>query len=163
MQEFKKLLFHVPRHSAAGDAGVTLLRLVLGLTMLLAHGVPKLANYLMLSAVFPDPYGISSTLSLILAIFAEFFCSLLLIFGLLTRPALIPLAFTMFTAFFMVHRADPFLNKELALLYLVGFMVLFITGPGRISLDAIVQEALTGQKSDKPDNNKQNPTHGDKD
>ncbi len=163
MHEFKKLLFHVPRHTAAGDAGVTLLRLVLGLTMLLAHGVPKVTNYLMLSAAFPDPYGISSTLSLMLAIFAEFFCSLLLIFGLLTRPALIPLAFTMFTAFFMVHRADPFPNKELSLLYLLGFMVLFITGPGRISLDAIVQEALAGQKSDKPNYNKQNPTNGDKD
>lgn len=162
MQEFKKLLFHVPQHTPAGDAGITLLRLMLGLTMLLAHGVPKVANYLMLSVAFPDPYGISSTLSLMLAIFAEFFCSLLLIFGLLSRPALIPLAFTMFTAFFMVHREDSFAVKELALLYLVGFMVLFITGPGRISLDAIVQEALASKPAEQAQNINPNKTHGDK-
>ncbi|MGC8866053.1 MAG: DoxX family protein [Bacteroidales bacterium] len=142
MEELRKLLFYVPRQTPAGDAGITLLRIVLGITMLLAHAVPKVANYLMLSAAFPDPYGISSTLSLMLAIFAEFFCSILLIFGVLTRPALIPLIFTMFTAFFVVHQNDPFAHKELALLYLVGFVVLFITGPGRISLDAIIHERM---------------------
>lgn len=153
MKELRKLLFYVPRHTPAGDAGITLLRIVLGLTMLLAHAVPKVTNYLMLSAAFPDPYGISSTLSLILAIIAEFFGSILLIFGLLTRPALVPLIFTMFTAFFLVHRGDPFANKELALLYLVGFVVLFITGPGRISLDAIIHERLDAQDKQKPAEN----------
>lgn len=153
MKELRKLLFYVPRHTPAGDAGITILRTVLGLTMLLAHAVPKVTNYLMLSVAFPDPYGITSTLSLILAIIAEFFGGLLLLFGLLTRPALIPLIFTMFTAFFLVHRSDPFANKELALLYLVGFVVLFITGPGRISLDAIIHERMNTPDMQEVSNN----------
>lgn len=161
MNDFKRLLFYVPRHSAAGDAVITMLRIVLGLTMFLAHGIPKVANFLMLSAVFPDPYGISGTLSLILVIIAEFFCSLLLIFGLMTRIALIPLTFTMFTAFFVVHRADPFAQKELALIYLVGFIVLFVAGPGRISLDEIVQQALKKKNIEKPQPNNQNSAYGD--
>ncbi|MEJ5303653.1 MAG: DoxX family protein [Bacteroidales bacterium] len=163
MNDFKRLLFYVPRHSAAGDAAITLLRIALGLTMFLAHGIPKVSNYLMLSAVFPDPYGISGTLSLMLVIFAEFFCSLLLIVGLMTRVALIPLTFTMFTAFFVVHKADPFAQKELALIYLVGFIVLFITGPGRISIDEIVQQALKEKNNQKPQPNNQNSAHGDQD
>lgn len=161
MNDFKRLLFYVPRHSAAGDAAITLLRIVLGLTMFLAHGIPKVANYLMLTDVFPDPYGISGTLSLMLVIFAEFFCSLLLIVGLMTRVALIPLTFTMFTAFFVVHRADPFAQKELALIYLVGFIVLFITGPGRISIDGIVHQAMKEKNNQKPQPNNQNSAHGD--
>jgi len=133
--DYKRFIFSTPSHSLAGSAGIALLRVVAGLLMLWAHGWPKYNNFLIVSAVFSDPYGLGSHFSLMLAIFAEVFCSLALIAGFATRLALIPLAFTMFTAYFVVHGADPFAMKELSLLYLLVYVVLMITGPGRFSAD----------------------------
>lgn len=102
--------------------------------MLVAHGIPKLTNFP--SAGFPDPLGIGSTLSMSLAIFAEVFCSLLLILGLWTRLALISLIATMLVIIFMVHQLDPFKTKELAFVFLFTYVGLFFTGAGRFSVDA---------------------------
>ena len=133
--DIKQYLFRTPSQSLSGSAGIALLRLTAGLMMLLAHGWPKYDNFLIVSAVFSDPYGLGSHFSLMLAIFAEVFCSLALIAGFATRLALVPLGFTMFTAYFVVHAADPFAMKELSLMYLLVYVVLLITGPGRFSVD----------------------------
>ena len=71
------------------------------------HGVPKLVGFSNMADKFPDPLGMGSQLSLISAVGAEVGCALLLIVGLGTRLAAIPLAFTMFVALFMVHGSDP--------------------------------------------------------
>ena len=41
----------------------------------------------------------------------------------------------MLVAVLVVHGAGPFAEKEIALLYLVPFVTLLLTGPGKISLD----------------------------
>ena len=69
---------------------------------------------------------------------AEVVAAILLILGLGTRFVLIPLIITMLVAFFIVHADDPFSKKELALLYLIPFISLFLTGPGKYSLDALI-------------------------
>ena len=42
---------------------------------------------------------------------------------------------TMFVAFVFKHDGDPFSKKEKSLLYLILFIFLMITGPGKFSLD----------------------------
>lgn len=122
------------------DFALLLLRAITGGFMLIAHGLPKL-NLLFASGEisFPDPLGIGTFPSLILTIFSEFFCSLLLIFGFLTRASLIPLIITMIVAAFVYHSADSFAQKEKALLYLVIYIFLFLTGPGRYALNKIIK------------------------
>nr|WP_146526289.1 DoxX family protein [Novipirellula artificiosorum] len=85
-----------------------------------------------------DPIGIGSQLSLILAIGAEFGCSLLIIVGFATRLSAIPLAFTMIVALFIVHGGDPWQKKELAACYLAVYATLMLTGAGRFSVDQCV-------------------------
>ncbi len=51
----------------------------------MSHGVQKWANYDVMSGSFPDPLGIGSQLSLVLAICGELVCSLAFIFGFLYR------------------------------------------------------------------------------
>ncbi len=70
-----------------------------------------------------------------MAIGAEVGCSLLLIVGLASRLAAIPLAFTMLVALFVVHANDPWKVKELAATYLLVYVALMLAGPGRFSLD----------------------------
>lgn len=116
------------------DSGLFVLRVAIGVFMLV-HGIQKLMGFSEMADKFPDPIGIGSQLSLVMAIGAEVGCSVLLILGLGTRLAVIPLAFTMIVALFVVHAADPWKVKELAAMYLAVYVVIFITGPGRCSLD----------------------------
>ena len=106
------------------------LRISAGLTMLLAHGYPKLQKYSQISSVFPDPLGIGSSLSLTLVVFAEVLCALLLVLGIGVRLVALPLMITMAVAFFIVHGADPFAKKELAFMFLIAFTTIFIGGGG---------------------------------
>jgi len=121
----------------AGHIGLLLLRVSIGCFMLV-HGWQKLMGFSEMADIFPDPIGIGSRLSLVSAIGTEFGCSLLLILGLGTRLAAMPLAFTMVVALFLVHGADPWQKKELAAVYLSVYVTLVLTGGGKLSLDHIL-------------------------
>jgi putative oxidoreductase len=115
--------------------GLLILRVAVGSMMLIGHGWGKLQAFGQMAGKFPDPLGIGNQLSMISAIGAEAGCSTLLILGLGTRIAAIPLAFTMCVALFIVHGADPWQKKELAALYLAAYVTLIGTGGGRFSVD----------------------------
>ena len=117
------------------DIGLLVLRAGAGLMMAGAHGWPKLLDFGALSGRFPDPIGIGSFLSALLATGAEFFGSALLIAGLGTRYASGALLVTMLVAGLIQHAADPFQKKELALLYALVYATLIFTGAGRLSID----------------------------
>ncbi len=126
--------------AALQNIGLLLLRVSVGGMMLVAHGWGKLTSYGVLSTKFPDPLGLGSTqLSLTLAVGAEVFCSILVIVGLATRFAAVPLVITMAVAAFIVHADDPWQKKEFALIYLLPFLSLVFTGAGRYSLDALLR------------------------
>lgn len=127
-------LFQVPAHSTHIDIAILVLRVSIALLML-AHGVPKLLSLVSGEPVqFPALVG-SPAFSLGLAVFAEVFCSVLILLGLATRLATIPLIITMIVAVFFIHGADPFAMKEMGLHYLLAYIVLLITGSGKFSLD----------------------------
>lgn len=117
------------------SAGLLVLRVAFGCFMLV-HGIQKAMGFSAMSETFPDPMGVGNQLSLMMAIGAEVGCSILLIVGLGTRLAVIPLAFTMIVALFVIHSADPWKVKELAALFLTVYAVIFLTGPGCFSVDA---------------------------
>jgi len=112
--------------------------------LMIQHGFPKLSKLLEGGEIqFANPIGLGPGISLALAVFAEFFCSILIGIGLGTRLASIPLLITMFVAAFISHGADPLARKELAILYLLFYMILLVTGSGKFSLDFL----LTRKKS----------------
>jgi len=117
--------------------GLLILRIGIG-GLMLVHGVGKIQGFSAMAESFPDPLGMGNQLSLIMAINAEVGCSILLIFGLFSRVASIPLAFTMVVALFVVHGADPWKVKELAALYLLVYVSLIFTGPGLFSIDQLL-------------------------
>ena len=106
--------------------------------MFLTHGYDKLMVHSSMSYLFADPVGLGSTVSFWMVVFAELVCSLALIFGILQRVALIPMIIAMAVAFFMVHNGAPFAAKELSFIYMIIFVLLFITGPGKYSFDAVI-------------------------
>jgi putative oxidoreductase len=127
------------------DLSLLLLRLVFGGFMLVSHGWGKLGKVLAGDFRFADPFGIGAAPSLVLAAGAEVFCAALLALGLFTRAAAIPLIVTMLTAAFVIHGADPFGKKEMALLYLAGFTAIFLMGPGKYALQRLLPERFRGR------------------
>ena len=145
MSVIYKFLFPSKPDGTAMSLLILALRILFGI-LLMSHGVQKWANYDVMSGSFPDPLGIGSQLSLVLAIFGEMVCSMAFIFGFLYRLAMLPMIFTMCIAFFVVHGSDPFAVKELAFIYLVVFILLYIAGPGKFSLDHFIAKALASHK-----------------
>lgn len=117
------------------DLSILLLRVVAGLTMALQHGLGKIQKLISGDLQFADPLGIGVGSSLFLAGMAEFFFALAVALGVMTRMMSVPVAFTMAVAAFVVHGDDPFAKKELAILYLLVFTCLALTGGGRFTLD----------------------------
>ena len=107
------------------DGALLFLRLFIG-GMMLSHGWAKLASFSTLSATFPDPLGVGSTLSLLLILFAEVGCSCLLIFGLMTRLAALPLMF----GFFRYSWCRSFCSERVAFT-LSGRVCIFAVGRSR--------------------------------
>ena len=140
-----KRIFAPGSDSFCTSLALFVLRLCIGLTMLMTHGLDKLKNFSSMSSGFPDPLHVGHTASLALVVFAEAVCSTLLVLGLVTRFAAFVSAINMGVAFFIVLKAalSGEHSGELALIYLAGFVALLIAGPGRISLD----QALYGGKT----------------
>ena len=124
--------------------GVSLLILALRLffgILFFTHGLDKLANFNEMLPNFPDVLGFGSYMSLMVSIFCEFCCSLFLIAGLLVRLTVIPMMIAMAVAFFDVHDG-MFPEGELALIYLIMFIILYITGPGKFSIDYLIDKKI---------------------
>ena len=129
-----KKLLKPGNHTGATNLALLIFRVGTGL-MMLTHGYPKFQRLMAGEFRFGDPLGIGVEASLILAVLAEFVGSILIILGLATRLAALPLMATMAVAWIIVHGDDPFGTQEKAALYLVCFVVIFITGAGNYSLD----------------------------
>jgi putative oxidoreductase len=131
----KNILFS--NRPIATDIALLILRVGSGL-MLLTHGWGKITNFSERLNNFADPIGLGPALSLQLVIFAEFFCAIFLALGLMSRVVLIPLLINMAVITFIVHGDDPFNKQELPLFFFISFLVLFLTGPGKFSIDNLI-------------------------
>lgn len=141
-------IFGVRNSSINSDIVLLIVRIGIA-ALMLTHGIPKLGMLISGEPIkFPEVFGISSNISLALAVFAEFLCSVFILIGFGTRLAVIPLIITMLVAVFVIHFADPFSKKEMGLLFLLVYIFLLNAGSGKYSIDAVV-------------NAKINPTHQD--
>lgn len=133
-----KKLFTTDFPEQYAHAFLLIFRITVGIFML-THGFPKLLKLLSGDEIqFLDPYGLGLVTSFALATFAEFLCSILVILGLGTRLAVIPLMITMATAVIFAHAEDPFSTKEKPLLFFLIFALLFVFGSGHYSLDRVI-------------------------
>jgi putative oxidoreductase len=129
---------NVGKHNLIIHFSLLCLRVSVGLFML-SHGLPKLNTLFASGSIeFADPFGWGATFTLILVVFAEFLCSVLIILGLFTRLASIPLIINMLVVVFIVHGADPFAVKEKAYLYGLCYWFLLVFGSGKFSIDGLI-------------------------
>lgn len=134
--------------SGAINAGLLILRVGMGV-LCAPHGYSKLVNFDATKGMMINFMGLGQGVSLGLNIFAEFFCALLVVFGLFTRLACVPLVINFLVAVFVAHGGDIFFymndgkpmgTAEHPMMFAIAFFVLMITGPGRYSADAMFKK-----------------------
>ncbi|WP_461532850.1 DoxX family protein [Sinomicrobium sp.] len=123
------------KKSNLSNIGLALLRIVPSV-LLMTHGFGKVQMLFQGGEIqFPNPLGLGTIPSLVLASLAEFIAPIFIILGFKARWACIPVIITMATAFFIVHGNDALQIKELALAYLTVFASIALCGPGKLSID----------------------------
>ncbi len=135
-----KRILSIKYSAGAFNFSMLLLRVVFGSLILVKHGYDKMINFSTLQYKFYNFFHLGTRTSLILAIFAEFFCALFIVLGLFTRLALIPLIITMLVAVFGADAGKSLVDSELALLYLSAFVTLLFCGPGKVSIDGMINK-----------------------
>lgn len=126
--------------------GLLLVRIIIGVVMAFI-GYEKLIHFNEMAA--SDFWakeisflGLTGKIPLGLTVFAEFFCSLLLLIGLFTRLSLIPLLICMgyivvvVAQFSIISSGDNGIQVNTAFVYFMIYLALFLTGPGKYSVDA---------------------------
>ena len=146
----KKFFFDCGTRDATASLGFLALRVMVGLMMLIGHGIPKIQNFqtILKSGFYqPDLFPLSLMsphVSLMMACGAEAVASILLVLGLMTRPAAFVFGFAMVVAAFGALGASPWFStgtepsKEMALLYLIPVIAIILAGAGGYSLDAVI-------------------------
>lgn len=120
----------------SSDTASLILRILFGGLLLFNHGISKLVTLQQDEIQFASFLGMSPEASLWLSAFAEFLCAALVMVGLFTRVAIVPLVINMLSAVFIAHIGKPFPEAEMALLYTGAFLTIFFLGPGKYSADA---------------------------
>lgn len=146
----KKFLFDCGTRDGTASFSILVMRVMIGLMMLIGHGIGKIQKFEVLKQSFyvPDffPFSyLSPQASLCISIGAEIGAALLLILGLATRPAAFILGFNMVIAAFAYHAEAVWFTghgisvaKEPAILYLIPLIGIILSGSGVVSLDALI-------------------------
>lgn len=142
LPSMKKISYWFFKNPAAdGDSmnfAIAFLRIFSGL-MMIPYGWGKVERYETLKEnFFGDPIGIGDEASLIVCIFQQIFCSIMLVLGVQSRFAATMLFANMAVAV-KFHFFDPFCAvKALPTLFLGIYAFLIISGGGRFSLDNLI-------------------------
>lgn len=136
--------------TAAGDAGLLVLRVVAMLLVITLHGLGKFPPSEQFAGWiggmgFPVPM-----LFAWLSALTEVFVAGLLLVGLFTRQLGLFLFCYSLIVVFVPHQGDPLGDRELPLIFGTISLALGLTGAGRFSLDAVLWGERTASREASP-------------
>lgn len=145
----KKFLFDCGTRDATASLGLLSLRVMVGLMMLIGHGIPKIENFASRKEFFyvPDFLPVKmAPMSLMACIGAEVVAATFVIIGFATRPAAFILGLCMVVSAFGALGGAPWFQKsatlveakELSIMYLIPMISIILAGAGSYSLDALL-------------------------
>lgn len=149
-------LFLLEQIPTSSNFGLLALRVLLFLPMFIKHGTEKLFTFHKMAQTFLDPVGIGPVPTLVIAMIADGICSLLIVAGLGTRWAALYSFSNLFVAWAIPHHFALLSHTsmgaagEALFAYMTACMALFIMGPGRFSVDALIEGARHRRVAGKP-------------
>ncbi|MEO8584226.1 MAG: DoxX family protein [Flavitalea sp.] len=134
-----KKLLSIRYTAAAFNFALFILRVGAG-SLIMMHGYNKLIHFQESKRTFMNFMGLGSAVSLGMVTFAEFFCGILVIIGLLTRLATIPIMIAMSVVIIVKSNMDFFGKAEHPTLFFIVFFAILILGPGKASVDGVISK-----------------------
>ncbi len=123
--------------------GLLLFRIIVSLELIIVHGFKKIGIGVDVAELIPNPLGLPQEINEFLAIIANIGFPVFIILGLLTRLSVLPVLAVTLTGYFILHAHDPLFVKDVPFMYSVVFLFIFITGPGKYSIDSIIHKKLS--------------------
>jgi putative oxidoreductase len=117
------------------DVGLLFLRLAGSALLLYVHGLPKLIHFSAELQRIDDPLHLGRGVTLVLALFAEIACPLLIAVGWFTRLATLPILFLLLVSIALVHPDWDVATGQFAWLLAIIFGTIALAGPGEYSID----------------------------
>lgn len=118
--------------ATSADLGLLYLRVTASLLVLAVHGLPKAMHYASEAAAIEDPFHLGRAVSMAFAILAEVICPPLMILGIATRLAALPILIVTVVALAFIHRDWSLAQGQFAWMLLILFGTIAIAGPGQI-------------------------------
>jgi len=117
------------------DFALLILRVLIGFSLFMQHGLFKFTHFSQMWGHFPDPLHLGSGFSLIFSTLSDGVCSILLVFGIFPRAAALISAIDVLVVFAVIHHFSfsPG-DGELVYLYLAGMLTIVFAGGGKYSL-----------------------------
>ena len=132
-----------PKNS--NDFTSLLARVITGSLMFYLHGLGKITSgqdkWEKLGSTVTDVIGIDSLAVPLgfMASLSESVFAVFIVLGFYTRTSTLFLGFTMVVAFSKHLFSDGFKSGEMALIYLILCIIIFLLGPGKYSVDKIIK------------------------
>jgi putative oxidoreductase len=115
-------------------------RVLISLELMIAHGLKKIGMGGEQVESIPNPLQLPFVFNQVFAISANLFFPVLIIIGLFTRLAILPILIVTLVGYFVVHWNDLPLEKDMPFMYSVAFLLLFVLGPGKYSADYFINK-----------------------
>ena len=145
----RSLLYKITRiYPAANYFHFTMLlfRVIVSLELMAVHGFKKIGVGVNIAEIVPNPLHLPDALNNGFAIAANLIAPVFIIPGLLTRLAILPILAITLTGYFVLHWNDAMLVKDVPFIYSVVFMLIWVLGPGKYSLDYLINRKLQLRK-----------------
>ena len=107
---------------------------------LMTHGYSKLIRLIEGNIWGRTHLFFNEEISLALVAFAEFFCPIFVALGFWTRFFTLPIIYTFLVIVFDVHLDDSFSKMEKGILFLASYFLIFMSGPGKLSVDNLTSK-----------------------
>ena len=122
------------------NLSMLIFRVILSLELIIVHGLKKVGIGVEQAENIPNPFHFPIGLNNFIAISANLFFPVLIIFGFLTRLAIIPILAVTLSGYFVMHWNDSLLVKDVPFMYSLSYLFLLFIGPGKYSIDSFIKK-----------------------
>ncbi|QCW99479.1 DoxX family protein [Aggregatimonas sangjinii] len=146
-QKWMKQLLHTKVPHGRPDVVLLVYRIAISMAFLFIHGLKKILNFQEEVQHIPDPFNMGGYTATIIAIFSNVICSIFIAMGLFTRVFALGAFMIPFIGLTIVHANDPWVVKDVPLMYSLAFLVIIVLGPGKYSADRIISKLWFKEKN----------------
>lgn len=134
----KKLIQTITNTNPEGTlthVSLLIFRILLSVELIVAHGLKKIGVGVSEAEQVPNPLHLPEAFNSLFADAANLVFPIFVIFGFLTRIAVLPILAVTLTGYFILHWNDALLVKDTPFMYSLCYLFLFFMGSGKYSVD----------------------------